>query len=114
MKVLLRSIRQIEAVTGTTALSVVQQANLQLSQICGLIRGSQRDQVYSRVEALNDNNRTLEKQIERLNQKLANSQSAELIEKVQDIAGVKTLIATLDQMDAKTLRNLHDSIKSQR
>ncbi len=104
-------IRRIEAVTGTTALSVVQQADLQLSQICGLIK-AQRDQVFSRVEALSENNRVLEKQIERLNQKLANSQSAELIEKVQDIAGVKTLIAQLDNMDGKTLRNLHDSIKS--
>lgn len=104
-------IRRIEAVTGTTALSVVQQADQQLSQISSLIK-AQRDQVFSRVEALSENSRSLEKQIERLNQKLAHSQSAELIEKAQDIAGVKTLIATLDQMDAKTLRNLHDSIKS--
>ena len=104
-------IRRIEAVTGTAALSVVQQADQQLSQISSLIK-AQREQVYSRVEALSENSRALEKQIERLNQKLAHSQSAELLEKVQDIAGVKTLIATLDQMDAKTLRNLHDSVKS--
>lgn len=104
-------IRRIEAVTGTTALSVVQQADQQLSQISSLIK-AQRDQVFSRVEALNENSRNLEKQIERLNQKLAHSQSAELIEKTQDIAGIKTLIATLDQMDVKTLRNLHDSVKS--
>lgn len=104
-------IRRIEAVTGTTALSVVQQADQQLSQISSLIK-AQREQVYSRVEALSENSRNLEKQIERLNQKLAHSQSAELIEKAQDIAGVKTLIATLDQMDGKTLRNLHDSVKS--
>ncbi len=104
-------IRRIEAVTGTHALSMIQQADQQLSQISSLIK-AQRDQVYSRVEALSENSRSLEKQIERLNQKLAHSQSAELIEKAQDIAGIKTLIATLDQMDGKTLRNLHDSIKS--
>ncbi|RYY79522.1 MAG: alanine--tRNA ligase [Moraxellaceae bacterium] len=104
-------IRRIEAVTGTAALGVVQQADQQLAHISSLIK-AQRDQVFSRVEALNDNNRLLEKQIERLNQKLAHSQSAELVEKAQDIAGIKTLIATLDQMDGKTLRNLLDSVKS--
>lgn len=104
-------IRRIEAVTGTAALAAVQQADQQLAQISNLIK-AQRDQVFSRVEALSENSRNLEKQIERLNQKLAHSQSAELIEKAQDIAGIKTLIATLDQMDVKTLRNLHDSVKS--
>lgn len=104
-------IRRIEAVTGTAALAIVQQADQQITQITGLIK-AQRDQVFSRVEALAENSRQLEKQIERLNQKLAHSQSAELMEKVQDIAGVKTLIASLDHMDTKTLRNLHDSVKS--
>lgn len=104
-------IRRIEAVTGSAALAVVQQADQQLAQISNLIK-AQRDQVFSRVEALSDNSRLLEKQIEHLNQKLAHSQSAELVEKAQDIAGIKTLIAQLDNMDGKTLRNLHDSIKS--
>ncbi|ONG42337.1 alanine--tRNA ligase [Alkanindiges hydrocarboniclasticus] len=104
-------IRRIEAVTGTAALAVVQQADQQLAQISSLIK-AQRDQVFSRVEALSDNSRQLEKQIERLNQKLAHSQSAELVEKAQEIAGIKTLIAELDQMDGKTLRNLLDSVRS--
>lgn len=104
-------IRRIEAVTGLTALNMVQQADQQLAQIGSLLK-AQRDQVFSRVEALSDNNRQLEKQIERLNQKLAANQSAELLQQVQDIGGIKTLIAKLDNMDAKTLRNLHDSVKS--
>jgi alanyl-tRNA synthetase len=104
-------IRRIEAVTGTTALAVIQQADSQLQQISGLIKTS-KDLVLERVQANFERSKELEKQIERLNQKLANAQSAELVEQVQDIAGVKTLIATLEQLDAKTLRNLHDSVKS--
>ncbi|TEU30553.1 alanine--tRNA ligase [Alkanindiges illinoisensis] len=104
-------IRRIEAVTGTAALAVVQQADQQLAQISSLIK-AQRDQVFSRVEAMAENSRLLEKQIERLNQKLASSQSAELVEQAQEIAGIKTLIAELDNMDGKTLRNLLDSVKS--
>ena len=104
-------IRRIEAVTGTTALNVIQQADSQLQQIAGLTKAS-KELVLERVLASFDRNKELEKQIERLNQKLANAQSAELVEQVQEIAGVKTLISTVDQMDAKTLRNLHDSVKS--
>ena len=104
-------IRRIEAVTGTTALNVIQQADSQLQQIASLTKAS-KELVLERVLASFDRNKELEKQIERLNQKLANAQSAELVEQVQDIAGVKTLISTVDQMDAKTLRNLHDSVKS--
>lgn len=104
-------IRRIEAVTGTTALNVIQQADSQLQQIAGLTKAS-KELVLERVLASFDRNKELEKQIERLNQKLANAQSAELVEQVQDIAGVKTLISTLEQVDVKTLRNLHDSVKS--
>lgn len=104
-------IRRIEAVTGTTALNVIQQADSQLQQIAGLTKAS-KELVLERVLASFDRNKELEKQIERLNQKLANAQSAELVEQVQDIAGVKTLISTIEQVDVKTLRNLHDSVKS--
>lgn len=104
-------IRRIEAVTGTTALNVIQQADSQLQQMASLTKAS-KELVLERVLASFDRNKELEKQIERLNQKLANAQSAELVEQVQEIAGVKTLISTVDQVDAKTLRNLHDSVKS--
>lgn len=104
-------IRRIEAVTGTTALNVIQQADSQLQQIAGLTKAS-KELVLERVLASFDRNKELEKQIERLNQKLANAQSAELVEQVQEIAGVKTLISTIEQVDVKTLRNLHDSVKS--
>lgn len=54
----------------------------------------------------------LQKQIEQLNQKLANFQAADLIDQVQTIAGRQTLITTVQGVDAKALRNLHDSVKS--
>lgn len=104
-------IRRIEAVTGTTALAVVQQADSQLQHISALTKTS-KELVLERVQATFERSKELEKQIERLNQKLANAQSAELAEQVAAISGIKTLISTLDQMDAKTLRNLHDSVKS--
>lgn len=54
----------------------------------------------------------MQKQIEQLNQKLASFQATELLSQVQTLAGRQTLITTVQNMDAKSLRNLHDGVKS--
>lgn len=104
-------IRRIEAVTGLKALSYVQQADQQVSQLSSLTKTS-RDQVFDRVVATFERTRELEKQIERLNQKLASAQSAELVADAKEINGVRVLVSSVDGMDGKTLRNLMDSVKS--
>ncbi|MCX2581796.1 DHHA1 domain-containing protein, partial [Klebsiella pneumoniae] len=43
---------------------------------------------------------------------MANFQAAYFIDQVQTIAGRQTLITTVHGVDAKALRNLHDSVKS--
>ena len=104
-------IRRIEAVTGLKALSYVQQADQQVAQLSSLTKTS-RDQVFDRVVATFERTRELEKQIERLNQKLASAQSAELVADAKEINGVRVLVSSVDGMDGKTLRNLMDSVKS--
>ena len=73
---------------------------------------AQKDQTLEKVEALVDTASSLQKQIEQLNQKLASFQAAELLSQVQTLAGRQTLITTVQNMDAKSLRNLHDGVKS--
>ncbi|MCX0333049.1 alanine--tRNA ligase [Acinetobacter radioresistens] len=104
-------IRRIEAVTGTKALELVQKADFDIHQINSLLK-AQKDQTVERVQTAVENVSALQKQIEQLNQKLANFQAAELLSQVQTVAGRSTLITTVQGMDAKSLRNLHDSTKS--
>lgn len=104
-------VRRIEAVTGTKALDVMQKADATIQQINSLLK-AQKDQTLERVQAAVEHTSTLQKQIEQLNQKLANFQAADLLNQVQTVAGRPTLITTVRAMDAKSLRNLHDSIKS--
>ncbi|EXE60862.1 alanine--tRNA ligase [Acinetobacter radioresistens] len=104
-------IRRIEAVTGTKALELVQKADSDINQINSLLK-AQKDQTVERVQTAVENVSALQKQIEQLNQKLANFQAAELLSQVQTVAGRSTLITTVQGMDAKSLRNLHDSTKS--
>ncbi|WP_171501781.1 alanine--tRNA ligase [Acinetobacter cumulans] len=104
-------VRRIEAVTGTKAIQVAQKAERDIHAINDLLK-AQKDQTLEKVEALSHTASSLQKQIEQLNQKLASFQAAELLSQVQDIAGRQTLITTVQNVDAKSLRNLHDGVKS--
>ena len=104
-------VRRIEAVTGTKALEVVQKVEADIVHINGLLK-AQKDQTVEKVEAVVDTASALQKQIDQLNQKLASLQAAELLSQVQTLAGRTTLITTVQGMDAKALRNLHDGVKS--
>ncbi|WP_171255339.1 alanine--tRNA ligase [Acinetobacter sp. SFB] len=104
-------VRRIEAVTGTKAVEIVQKTDRDVQYINGLLK-AQNHQTVEKVEAVVDTAHQLQKQIEQLNQKLANLQAGELLSQVQTVAGRPTLITTVQNMDAKSLRNLHDGVKS--
>ncbi len=104
-------VRRIEAVTGAKAIEVSQKADRDINTINALLK-AQKEQTLEKVEALVDTASSLQKQIEQLNQKLASLQAAELLSQVQEIAGRQTLITTVEGMDAKSLRTLHDGVKS--
>jgi len=104
-------VRRIEAVTGTKALETVQKAESDIQTINGLLK-AQKDQTVEKVEAIVETTSSLQKQIEQLNQKLANFQAVALLDQVKEIAGRQTLITSVQGLDAKSLRNLHDSVKS--
>ncbi len=104
-------IRRIEAVTGLGALKYVQQGEKQLQQLANQLK-AKRPEIAERVQQLADKGRDLEKQIERLQQKLASSQAKALLDNVQQINGLPVLIATLQGLDGKALRTLSDDLKS--
>ncbi|ELA08403.1 alanyl-tRNA ligase [Moraxella macacae 0408225] len=104
-------VRRIEAVTGLGALKFVQQGEKELSKLANQFK-AKRHEIGDRVAQLNDKNRDLEKQLERLNQKLANIQAKELSQNIEKINDIKVLIARLDGMDSKNLRSVADDMKS--
>ena len=104
-------VRRIEAITGSKAVDAVQKTERDINSINALLK-AQKDQTLEKVNTLVDTASSLQKQIEQLNQKLAHFQAAELLSQVQELAGRTTLITTVQNMDAKSLRNLHDGVKS--
>lgn len=104
-------VRRIEAVTGDKALQWVQKTDATLRQIDHLLK-AQKDQTLEKVRANIELNSGLTKQLEQLNQKLAHFAASDMLSHSTVIEGVKTIIATQHDMDAKALRHLHDSLKS--
>ena len=104
-------IRRIEAVTGMNAIKNIQQSEQQLSELASQLK-VKRPEVAQRVRTMADKQRDLEKQLERLEQKIASAQAANLLDDVQTIAGTPVLISTLSGVDGKSIRTLMDDIKS--
>ncbi|WP_352310916.1 alanine--tRNA ligase [Psychrobacter sp. W2-37-MNA-CIBAN-0211] len=104
-------IRRIEAVTGMNAVKNIQQSEQQLSELASQLK-VKRPEVAQRVRTMADKQRDLEKQLERLQQKIASAQAANLLDDVQTIAGTPVLISTLSGIDGKSIRTLMDDIKS--
>ncbi|UNU73567.1 alanine--tRNA ligase [Moraxella nasovis] len=104
-------VRRIEALTGMGALRYIQQGNQQLNILADQFK-AKRHEIVDRVSQLADKSRSLEKQLERLNQKMASLQAQSLTENTKQINGQKVLIATINGLDGKALRTLSDDMKS--
>ncbi|ELP6758032.1 alanine--tRNA ligase [Vibrio vulnificus] len=91
-------IRRIEAVTGEAALEAID---------------AQARKFEEKLQDAANKAKLLEKEIQQLKDKLASQASANLIDQVKEIAGVKVLVAKLDGADNKALRGMVDELKNQ-
>lgn len=104
-------VRRIEAVTGMGAVKYVQQGEQQLSELASQLK-AKRPEIAERVSQLADKTHDLEKQLERLQQKLASAQAKTLLDDVQTLNGHAVLVAQVSDMDGRALRTLSDDVKS--
>jgi len=104
-------VRRIEAVTGAGCLAWLAEREQVLNAIAGLLK-SAPDKAAEKVEQLLAKSRDLEKQLERLNAKLASTQGGELMEQAVEVAGAKVLAVKLEGIEAKALRDLLDQMKN--
>ncbi|MBN3493560.1 alanine--tRNA ligase [Vibrio neptunius] len=91
-------IRRIEAVTGEAALDAIE---------------AQQAKFEEKLAESASKAKSLEKEIQKLKDKMAAAESANIMGKAQDINGVKVLIAAMQDADPKNLRTMVDDIKNQ-
>ncbi len=104
-------VRRIEAVAGEAALRYIGGTEKNLQHIAALLKAD-TGIVVSKVQALLERARGLEKEVEQLKAKLASRQGGDLAAQAVDIGGIKVLAAKLDGVDTKSLRDTVDQLKN--
>ena len=103
-------IRRVEAVTGEGALALVQGMTRRLQEAAGVLK-TNPEELTSRIVQVQDQVKSLEKELAALKSKLASGQGDELVTKAVDVNGIKVLAATLDGADVTALRETMDKLK---
>ena len=103
-------VRRIEALTGRIAFDFLLKQEALLEKTASLLK-AKPDQLYSRVERLVAENKEQAREINLLKQQMAGSQVEEILEQVQEVGGVKVLVAKLKGVDGNSLRKIGDQLK---
>jgi alanyl-tRNA synthetase len=103
-------IRRVEAVTGEGALALVQAINRKLNEAAGVLKTSP-DELPARIGQVQDQVKSLEKEIAALKSKLAAGQGDELLTQAIDVGGIKVLAAMMEGADVNGLRETMDKLK---
>ena len=104
-------VRRIEALTGRRAVELVESTERRFTDVAKRLKASPEN-VENRLDQVLERQRGLEKEIERLKQKLASQAGRDLTAEAVDVDGVRVLAATLDGADAKSLRDAVDDLKN--
>jgi len=104
-------VRRIEAITGESAIEYTQKQGWLISQLASSLK-TDRMSLNDKVDQLIMKSKDQDREIEKLKTKVSSNQGKDLLANKQIVDGVPLLAIKLDSMDAKTLRNLSDQIKS--
>ncbi|MEM9103382.1 MAG: alanine--tRNA ligase [Pseudomonadota bacterium] len=103
-------IRRIEAVTGEKAMEFIARQQNSLQEIAARLK-SDTESVVDKVLQLQERNKQLEKEAERLKSKVAASIGSDLASQARAIGEVKVLIAIAEGVEPKALRDTVEQLK---
>jgi alanyl-tRNA synthetase len=104
-------IRRVEAVTGKNALHFLQGLEDKINEAAAILKTHPGDLV-TRVTQLQESLRQAERELDKVNSKLAASQGDELATQAIDVNGMKVLAVRLDGADGQVLRETMDALKA--
>jgi alanyl-tRNA synthetase len=104
-------VRRIEAVTGSKALAMLNDTKEQLAQAAEILK-SNPSNLLSKLEQIVTQVKDQEKKIAALQAKMASATSGDLMSEVTTVAQINVLTHLVEGANAKTLRELADSLKS--
>ena len=104
-------IRRIEASVGAAAEHAVTKVIGQVDKVCALVKGDHASVVDKVSQAL-EHAKQLEKEVAKLKSKIASAAGANLTDNAIEINGVKVVIANMEGVDPKSLRDSVDQMKN--
>lgn len=103
-------IRRVEAMAGVKALAYVQQQDAQLGSLANSFKVS-RDKVMERIDAMTQQIKSLEKQLESAKLAVALAKEGELVAAAHQTASGQCVVAQLSDIDGKSLRELAERVR---
>ena len=103
-------VRRIEAITGSKAYEYVKDIESQVIEISQLMKSNKRD-IVQKIKTILDENKSLEKQIDKLKSNLTLSKIDDIIKDVEKIDGIDVIYKKIDDLDGNNLRQLGDQLR---
>ncbi|MFZ5639625.1 MAG: alanine--tRNA ligase [Bacillota bacterium] len=103
-------LRRIEAVTGYGTLAYMNEMEDKFGEAAGLLKTSPAE-VTKRIEALVQSLKEKEKELAALQAKITKQESANVLDQVRDVGGVKVLAAAVTAPDMDALRGMGDLLR---
>lgn len=104
-------IRRIEAVTSKAAYELTVNEKQALEQTAELVKAPQFVDVPQKVAQLQQQTKDLQKDVDRLNEKMAASQAGDIFKDIHEVAGITYIAAQAKVNDMNQLRQLADQWK---
>ena len=104
-------VRRIEALTGNGVFDYYKDIENKYNNVCKLVKATPAN-LEEKITHLLAEVKSLNSEIESLKSKAANDALGDVMNKVEDIKGVKFLAVKLDDIDMNELRNLSDDLKA--
>jgi len=104
-------VRRIEAAVGHAASDALQNLRNEFSKACELVKGDTTS-LGEKISQTLDRNKALEKELAQLKAKIASEAGSNLTDQAIDVNGVKVVVANLEGIDPKTLRDSVDEMKN--
>ena len=103
-------VRRIEALTSTGLLKYYDDLEEKIQEAAKLVKATP-ETLSEKLAHVIAENKTLHSEVESLKSKMAQEAAGDVMDQVQEIAGVKLLAAELNDIDMNGLRDLGDQMK---
>jgi len=104
-------VRRIEASVGAAAGNSLQNLRDEFSKACDLVKGDSAS-LGEKISQTLDRNKALEKELAQLKAKIASEAGSNLTDQAIEVNGVKVVVANMEGIDPKTLRDSVDEMKN--